>query len=225
MTLTLAFDIYGTLIDTAGVTESLKNLVGEDAAHFSDCWRQKQLEYSFRRGLMAQYADFSICTRDALSYTCQALGHPLTETAQQDLLQTYRVLPAFPDVQSALEDLKQQGHRLFAFSNGKPDDLVSLLDHAGISDAFEGIVSVHEVETFKPNPTVYRHFLEQASSSAQNSWLISSNPFDVIGAIAAELNAAWVQRSPQALFDPWGINPTITVSSLSELEQSITNTV
>lgn len=218
---TLAFDIYGTLIDTAGVTQTLQKWVGDDAVKFSDCWRQKQLEYSFRRGLMAQYADFSICTRDALTYTCQALNHPLTDQAKQELLQIYRVLPAFADAQPALDELKQAGHRLFAFSNGKPDDLTSLLTHAGIMPFFEGVVSVHDVSSFKPNPLVYQHFLRQASSPASDSWLVSSNPFDVIGARAASLNAAWVQRSPHIPFDPWGIEPTLTVSSLAELSQRI----
>lgn len=32
MTLTFAFDIYGTLIDTAGITRQLQKLVGEQGA-------------------------------------------------------------------------------------------------------------------------------------------------------------------------------------------------
>jgi 2-haloacid dehalogenase len=49
------------------------------------------------------------------------------------------------------------------------------------------------------------------------TWLISSNPFDVIGAINVGMQAAWVKRTPDALFDPWGIQPTVTVSGLTEL--------
>jgi 2-haloacid dehalogenase len=66
----LAFDVYGTLIDTAGVVSKLREHVGETAGEFSRAWREKQLEYSFRRGLMRQYEDFAVCTRDALEYTC-----------------------------------------------------------------------------------------------------------------------------------------------------------
>jgi FMN phosphatase YigB (HAD superfamily) len=40
---------------------------------------------------------------------------------------------------------------------------------------------------------------------------------DVIGAISAGMRAAWVQRSKDTIFDPWGIEPTITVSNLGEL--------
>lgn len=55
MTITLAFDVYGTLIDTNGVVEVLHNIVGDKAGDFSRSWREKQLEYSFRRGLMKKY--------------------------------------------------------------------------------------------------------------------------------------------------------------------------
>ncbi|WP_455201983.1 HAD-IA family hydrolase, partial [Kaarinaea lacus] len=70
MTTVLAFDVYGTLIDTHGVIVELEKHLGERAAAFSQTWRDKQLEYSFRRGLMQQYKDFSVCTGDAFEFTC-----------------------------------------------------------------------------------------------------------------------------------------------------------
>lgn len=47
--------------------------------------------------------------------------------------------------------------------------------------------------------------------------MISSNPFDVIGARSAGLQAVWVRRTAEAIYDPWGIEPSATVSTLSEL--------
>jgi 2-haloacid dehalogenase len=63
MKITLAFDVYGTLVDPSGMAKHLAHDLGAKAAEFADCWREKQLEYSFRRGLMQNYADFSICTK------------------------------------------------------------------------------------------------------------------------------------------------------------------
>jgi 2-haloacid dehalogenase len=68
MKITLAFDVYGTLVDTSGMAKHLAHDLGAKATEFAGCWREKQLEYSFRRGLMHNYADFSICT---LNFTCQ----------------------------------------------------------------------------------------------------------------------------------------------------------
>ena len=63
--------------------------------------------------------------------------------------------------------------------------------------------------------------LRETNATGHNAWLISSNPFDVIGAISAGMRAAWVQRSPEAIFDPWEIQPTATVSTLTELNSML----
>ena len=55
MSLALAFDIYGTLIDPHGVVQELRKHLGERAPEFSALWREKQLEYTWRRALMRRY--------------------------------------------------------------------------------------------------------------------------------------------------------------------------
>lgn len=221
MTITLGFDVYGTLIDTAGVTAALQQYAGDRAAAFSSMWRDKQLEYSFRRGLMQNYQHFGICTKDALDYTCSALDIDIPEPDRTELMAGYRVLPPFPDVKSSLPELKGAGFKMFAFSNGRPSDVANLLENSGISGYFEDIVSTDEIKSFKPNPAVYAHFLRRSGATGREAWLISGNPFDVIGAISAGLRGAWVKRSEQALFDPWGIQPTVTISTISELGKAV----
>lgn len=218
---TLAFDVYGTLIDTHGVLTALESLVGDKAKAFSTTWRDKQLEYSFRKGLMQNYETFAVCTSQALDYTCAFYSVELRDEQKKELMGIYRVLPAFADVKEGLSNLKTSGFRLFAFSNGAADALEVLLTNAGIRDMFLGVVSVDDIKSFKPNPGVYSHFLRQSQATGGDAWLISSNPFDVIGSISSGMKSAWVQRSADAIFDPWGIEPTITVSSLTELDQRI----
>lgn len=217
MAITLAFDIYGTLIDTHGVTDQLRPQVGDQAPAFSQYWRDKQLEYTFRRGLMQQYQAFPVCTRQALDYTCQHFQAAIPEQERQALMEAYRTLPAFEDVSTALEQLQAAGIRLYAFSNGTAAAVNTLLEHAGIQRYFLDVVSVDEIQSFKPDPAVYKHFLLRTGSDAQESWLISSNPFDVIGSLAAGMHSAWVQRSPAAVYDPWEFTPTTTVTNLHEL--------
>ena len=222
MTIVLAFDVYGTLIDTHGVAEKLRELVGDHAEAFSRTWRDKQLEYSFRRGLMRKYETFAVCTNHALDYTCDIYKSALTSVQKQELMATYRALPAFSDVNDALARLKEAGLELYAFSNGTKDAVKTLLLEADIDAYFKGIVSVDEVKTFKPNPDVYHHFLSK-TGSGDSTWLISSNPFDVIGAISSGMRAVWIRRSNDAVFDPWGIEPTITVTSIGELHEMLVN--
>jgi 2-haloacid dehalogenase len=222
MTTTLAFDVYGTLIDTHGVITALEPHVGPQAAEFSRAWRDKQLEYSFRRGLMRRYEPFSICTSQALDHTCSLVGLQLGADQRQQLLDAYNTLPAFADAAEGLTRARAAGFRLFAFSNGRTEAVEALLIQSGLRDYFLDVVSVDDVKSFKPDPEVYAHFLRVAGVTASEAWMISGNPFDVLGALGAGLRAAWVQRSPQALFDPWGIEPTLTVRSLGELAERIT---
>ncbi len=221
MTTTLAFDVYGTLIDPFDVSTKLSEYVGDKASQFAQIWRDKQIEYLFRRGLMRDYRDFSICTRQALMFTDEHLRTNLSAEAIDALMSTYRLLPAYPAVPKALQQLRAKNYRMYAFSNGRPDDLEHLLEHAGLSEHLDGIVSVHEVQSYKPDPAVYKHFLDRTSGAATDTWLVSGNAFDIIGAHTAGWQTAWVKRDPAAVFDPWDIEPTVTVVELAGLVDAL----
>ena len=221
MSATIAFDVYGTLIDTQGIVKELEDFVGENAPEFSRRWREKQLEYSFRRGLMRHYRNFNVCTSNALDYTASLFKLELGAQDKQHLLERYLVLPAFDDAKQGLLRVKDAGLGSYAFSNGTKEAVESLLSSAGIREHFIDIVSVDEIGSFKPDPDVYHHFLKRSGSTRSECWLISSNPFDVIGARSAGWHAAWVQRSPEMLFDPWDIQPTITVDNLADIAEQI----
>ncbi len=217
MSTALAFDIYGTLIDPHGVVSELQKHVGDRAGEFSRIWREKQLEYSWRRGLMGLYADFGTCTAQALDYADTAMATALDDEVKRSLLQAYRVLPAFDDVAASLESLHANGCRLYPFSNGTVDMVDAVLTHAGIDSWFEPVISVDVLQTFKPDPRVYRHVTEVAGLAPRDCWLVSSNPFDVIGAVSFGMRAAWLQRAATAIFDPWDIQPTAVIGGLDEL--------
>lgn len=223
MAITIAFDVYGTLIDTHGVKVALEKHVGEQATEFSCLWREKQLEYSFRRGLMQNYRNFAVCTSDALDYACLFYKASLSVKEKQELMNAYSVLPPFQDVKEGLEQVKAVGFRMFAFSNGSVEAVETLLTTANIRSYFIDIVSADEIKIFKPSPGVYCHFLRRAGSVGAEAWLVSSNPFDVIGAVSSGMRAAWVQRSSESVFDPWEIKPTIVIKNLLDLAKNIKN--
>ena len=217
MTTTLAFDVYGTLIDPLGISQRLQSIAGDKTPAFAQLWRDKQIEYLFRRGLGRDYRPFSVCTSQALDYTAMQLQVELSAAVKQELLGQYRELPAYEEVAESLRRLKDAGYRNFAFSNGEPDELAYLLAHAGLDAALDGIVSVHDVQSFKPDPAVYKHFLKETGVAQKDTWLVSGNPFDVIGAHTAGWRTAWVKRSPATVFDPWDIEPDAIVADTSEL--------
>ena len=217
----LGIDVYGTLIDTQAIAGELERHLSGRGAAFALAWRQKQLEYTFRRAVMKQYRDFDVCTAAALDYVDAAFGAQLGAARKSALLERYRSLPAFPDVVPALDALRDTGARLLAFSNGVPQSVHDVLANAGIRDRFEDIVSVDEVKSFKPDPVVYLHYVRRACAECRECWLVSANPFDVIGAIAAGMQAVWLQRDPAIPFDPWELQPTAVIPDLSRLPSAV----
>lgn len=220
-TFVLAFDIYGTLINPFATEVHLAPFFGDQAKHAAELWRSKQIEYSFRRALMRKYADFGVCTAQALIYVSRRLGVPLTGEEQQALLDEYRRLPAYPDAGDALRRLEEQGHTLMAFSNGTESAVRGLLEHASLLSHFRQIVSVDPLRTFKPDPVVYEYLASQAGVPPQSIWLISGNPFDVIGAKACGWQAAWIKRDAKSTFDPWEYMPDVTVGDLFHLPEAL----
>jgi 2-haloacid dehalogenase len=55
----------------------------------------------------------------------------------------------------------------------------------------------------------------------EETWLISSNAWDVIGAKSAGLRAVWVRRKLDVVFDPWHIEPDLVVESLEQLAEKL----
>ncbi len=217
MAYALAFDVYGTLIDPSAMTDYLRDVAGDQAPRLSTLWRETQLSYAFRRAAMRQYAPFSQVTSEALRYALATIGLKTTTAQMSEILAQYRHLPAFGDAEPALLALSGQGHRMHAFSNGTRSDIAALMDTSGLSTFLQAPVSAEDAKSFKPDPRVYTLFETATGASAANTWLISSNPFDIVGAWACGWRTIWVQRDAGVPFDPWGQRPSHIVQDLSQI--------
>jgi 2-haloacid dehalogenase len=217
MALSIGFDVYGTLVDPLGIAGDLRPIVGDLTDRLVGVWRTKQLEYTFRRAAMHRYEKFGVCTREALIFAERSLGMVLDDATRNRIVARYESLPAYADSLPGLTAIRNSGCRMFAFSNGEPESLRKLLAGAGLLAFLDGVVSVDEVGSYKPDPAVYRHFLKRAGTPANDTWLVSSNSFDVIGAAAAGLRTAWIKRDVSAVLDPWEIAPDLIVPHIGDL--------
>jgi 2-haloacid dehalogenase len=217
----IGFDIYGTLVDPLEMNEYLRPFTEEKADRMGELWRDKQIEYTFRRALMRKYENFGVCTRQALVFAARALGVELSEEHQEKLIEEYQNLRPFPDVIPGIEALKKEGHTLVSFSNGVEETTRTLLERADVLPHLDGVISVDDVKTFKPDPEVYLYLAQRLERAPGETWLVSSNPFDVIGAKSAGLKAVWIKRKPEAQFDPWGIEPDLVAPDLEALAKKL----
>jgi 2-haloacid dehalogenase len=216
----LAFDMYGTLVDPIRIWRQLEGHLGASALRAAEVWRMKQLEYTFRLTAMQRYEDFLMVTAKALDYALLAVGHDLDVGQRRALVAQYDSLEPFPDVEAGLEQLSTAGYVMAVVSNGTPPMLRAIVQSAGLDRWLPTLISVDEVGVYKPAPRVYHHAAERLGLPLSKIRLISSNPFDVIGAAAAGMEVAWLNRSG-GLFDTLAPPPDVVVSSLTELAERL----
>ena len=117
----------------------------------------------------------------------------------------------YAEVKAALERLSAR-YRLFALSNGNAD-----LARCGISQWFDGHVTAISAGAAKPDIRIFSRLIEEAGVQAHQILHVGDDPrLDVVGAMQAGLQAAWVNRNGQA----WPAQlppPPRTIMSLAEI--------
>lgn len=125
-----------------------------------------------------------------------------------------------------MEDLK-----VVAFSNGTYDMLHSSIKNVPELGSFgsegDDIISVDECRKFKPAHEAYELLAKKmgkgplSREEMSEIWLVSSNPFDVVGARAVGMNAVWVDRKMMGwqdrLVTSEGSQPTMVVNDLGDI--------
>ncbi len=189
-----AFDAYGTLFDVHAAIARHRAAAGPDAERFSDIWRTKQLEYTWTLTLAGNYADFWTLTERALDYAFARV--PTVDRAlRARLLDAYLELDAFPDARPALAELEARGARLAILSNGTPRMLAAAVEAAGFGELFDAVLSVEAVHMYKPRPEVYALVTDGLAIRPSDVVFVSSNRWDVMGAVSFGFNAVWVNRA------------------------------
>lgn len=231
------FDAYGTLYDVQSVSDATEAAFPGRGAYITQIWRMKQLEYSWLHALMGHYADFWTVTRESLAYSLATLGLPADERLFDVIAQTYNTLAPYPDAVEALVGLSR--FKRVILSNGSADMLAQLVRHSGLGAELDGILSVAEKQTFKPDPRAYAVVEEKLGLTPDEVVFVSSNGFDVAGAKRFGFKVARIERvTPAALkeelaagpigpasfykalrtqLETCGPAPDFTISSLKEL--------
>src|SRR4029453_13226965 len=117
------FDAYGTLFDVYSVALLAEQLFPGQGQALSVLWRDKQIEHT-RLGTTSNarphYQPFWALTRAGLRYACKRLHLDLTSEREQQLMNQYRHLSAFPENREVLQVLKTRGVTTGILSNGDP---------------------------------------------------------------------------------------------------------
>ncbi len=209
-----AFDAYGTCFDINSAAQNLAQEIGKNWLAFSTTWRTVQLEYTWLRSLMKKHVDFWRITQDSLDFAMKT--HKINQSYRERLLQLYKKLSPYPELNTCLNDLKKKNIKTCILSNGSPSLLDELTTHAGVKNLFDDIISIEEVGVYKPDPKVYELVTKKYNCKANEVCFMSSNTWDVVGGGVFGYQSVWVDRFNKT-FDKLDYQPKIIIKDLSQL--------
>jgi len=98
--------------------------------------------------------------------------------------------------------------------------LIALIGHAGLSQAFDAVISVDELKLFKPHPSVYGLALRHLGVDIGDVGFVSSNFWDIAGATSVGLRTFWINRYSNQP-DELGFRPEAIIADLAQLAELI----
>lgn len=214
------FDQYGTVVDMQGglrafVTPFLrsKNWTGDPNA-FVTWWRRTHFENSMIDALLGQtHMPYREIGHLSVRHVMDRAGISYTEDEVRSLVSAIERLRPFPEVPDALRRL-QVRYKLVVLSNGDPDMLEAARPHHGIP--FDAVISVAEANAFKPHHATYAMAARKMKVAMQQVLFVANHEFDCVGAKAAGMRTAFVNRRRRP-FASWPHQPDLIVSSMTEL--------
>ena len=213
------FDAYGTLFDVYSVGLLAEQLFPGQGQALSVLWRDKQIEYTRLVTTSSDgthYQPFWELTRSALRYTGKRLGLALTPEHEQQLMNEYRHLSAFPENRDVLQALRARRVTTGILSNGDPAMLGIAVRSAGLDGLLDHVLSVDGVRRYKTHPDAYRIGTQATGLAPSQILFVSCNAWDALGATWFGYRTLWVNRY-QLPFEELGTQPTRTGSTLRDV--------
>ncbi len=213
------FDAYGTLFDVYSVGLLAEQLFPTQGQALGVLWRDKQIEYSrlvTTSNDGAHYQPFWTLTRAALQYACQRLALNLTPDTEQQLMNQYRHLSAFPENREVLQSLKSKGIVTGILSNGDPAMLAVAVKSAGLDGLLDHVISVDSIRKYKTHPEAYALGEQATGLEARHIGFVSCNSWDALAATWYGYRTLWVNRY-RLPFETLGTQPAFTGSNLRDV--------
>jgi len=212
---TVTFDSYSTLVDVEAVETALADRVDEPEP-VSQHWRSRSLLYTVVTNEIDSYDSFYALNRAALEHALASHGIEMPAAEREEILAAYHELTVFDDVRAGLERLTGAGYETYVVSNGTPEMLASMVEHAGIDDLVADTISADEIATFKPSPALYRHAAARTGTPIDAIAHVSALFYDVLGASNAGMTAVWLDRGTTP-WDEIAGAPDVTVDSIHDV--------
>ncbi|MGC0994674.1 haloacid dehalogenase type II [Pantoea agglomerans] len=215
---TLFFDVNETLLDTTELNRSVAQRLG-DRPERAEAWFTSLLHHSLVESVTGSWNSFGDIAEAVLEMTAARYGVTLPKNATP-IAEIIAAMPAHPDVAAGLTALQQKGFTLVALTNSSASLAEKQLSSAGLAPLFTRILSVEQLQVYKPDLRVYQWAMKELGKPASECMMVAAHGWDVGGAKRADMKTAFVTRKGQALY-PLAPAPDLIVSDIGELAAKI----
>ena len=191
------FDLFGTLVNLGPLDDACDRLSPGRGAEIAARWRARQLEASWLRTVMGQWADFDVITLDALRAAVQEFGvdGSADEAALREVADAFTDLPLVDGASKVVQGLRAAGIVTGILTNATSRALDRVSGRLPPMDHF---LSVDAARQFKPHPKVYQLAVDATGLPAMQIGFVTANGWDAAGAGAFGFRVAWLRPGPNA---------------------------
>ena len=207
------FDCYGTLIDwNLGIRRELERLFGVAAApHLLDRYHEIERELE-----SAPFNTYREVLTLALERLAQEESIQLPEGEAGALGRSLPDWPPFPEVPSALAELRERGWQLAILSNSDRDLIAASQRVLGVP--FDLAIVAEDVESYKPAHRHWERFFEATTADRERHVHVAASLFhDIAPAHELGLRSVWINR----LGEPADPEPDRELPDLSGLPDTL----
>lgn len=190
MTRWATFDCYGTLIDwNGGILRELERLFGvQEAPRLLERYHQLEPEIE-QDGSLPYHAVLS----EALLRLAEEEELSIPEGESDALAKSLPSWEPFPEVSTALAELRDRGWNLVILSNSDRDLISESMKRIGVP--FDLAIVAGELGSYKPAPAHWERFFEATTADKDHHVHVAASLFhDIAPAKELGLTTVWINR-------------------------------
>jgi 2-haloacid dehalogenase len=208
-----SFDCYGTLIDwDGGVRAELVRVFGGERAD------ELLAQYHAVEPELQAFGELSY--RQVLTESMRRLGAPAGQ--EHGLAESLPGWRAFPEVRTALEELRARGWKLAILSNTDDDFIAASQVQIGM--VFDEVIVAQEIGSYKPAHRHWVEFFNRTNAPREGHVHVGASLFhDIAPSNELGLRSVWINRLGETSSD--GTRPTRELPDLVELPATLAELV
>jgi len=193
----LVFDVNETLIDFEALSPMFEKVFGDRRVLRE--WLGQLIMYSMTITLSGLYKDYFSLGQGLLRMVGEIHGVEVTASDIDEIKQGMLTMPAHPDVEPGLRQLRDAGFRMVTLTNSPPNpNGKSPLEQADLAPYFERQFNIETARSYKPAPQVYNLVAQELEVAPSNCMMIATHVWDTVGAQSTGFTGGLLTRPGNA---------------------------